>query len=115
MNNSNSIFIYIRAKSEKYPFLQRSLDNKVLYQKSMDSKILKNNLNNYNSLKHLNLKDYKFSNLRFNKESLDNNNNIYKIKKINRNNLLFSFQMKKKERNYQLKKNKWRKKIYRLN
>ena len=60
MNNSNSIFIYIRAKSEKYPFLQRSLDNKVLYQKSMDSKILKNNLNNYNSLKHLNLKDYKF-------------------------------------------------------
>ena len=99
-NNSNSIFVS-EAHLKKYPFFQRTLGNKVLNQKSMDSKVLTINSNNYSSLKNLNLKDYKFSNLRINTESLNsNNNNIYKIKKRNRNNLLFSFSNDKDEREF---------------
>ena len=99
-NNSNSIFVS-EAHLKKYPFFQRTLGNKVLNQKSMDSKVLTINSNNYSSLKSLNLKDYKFSSLRINTESLsNNNNNIYKIKKRNRNNLLFSFSNDKDEREY---------------
>ena len=108
-NNSNSIFVS-ESTLKKYPFFQRSLGNKVLNQKSLDSRLLTNDSNNYNSIKNINLKDS--SNLRLNTESIDNTNNIYKIKKrnIKKNDLLFSFSNEKKVLSE--KKNKPNKDIY---